>query len=87
MRARAFAVQAEIAAQRKLARPTSAGLARAEHYTAKATPHDPSGSPFTAVRLAGFTGLYHLLTDSSSRIVLTPKMSRNCMPGRTRAGA
>jgi hypothetical protein len=69
IRARAFAIQSEVAARRKLPRPASAALTRAEHYTSKATPDDPSGRPFDAARLAGFTGLYHLLTNSGASAV------------------
>lgn len=66
MRARAFAVQAEIAARRKLPRPARAALSRAADYTSQAASDEPSGKPFNAARLAGFTGLYHLLTDSGA---------------------
>jgi hypothetical protein len=83
MRARAFAVQAEIVARRQLKRPASVALARAEHYTTKATPDDPSGSPFAAARLAGFTGLYHLLTDSGTSAVENLDQAARGIPEHT----
>ncbi|MDQ7904687.1 hypothetical protein RB614_09155 [Phytohabitans sp. ZYX-F-186] len=68
-RARAFAIQSEIAARRKLVRPAAAALQLAEQYTEKASPDDPSGRPFDDARLAGFTGLYNLLTGSTTSAI------------------
>jgi hypothetical protein len=69
-RAKALAVQAEVAARRGLHQPAKSALELAEHYTAKAESNDPSGKPFDSARLSGFVGLHHLLTgDSWSAVV------------------
>lgn len=50
MRARAFAVQAEIAARHALARQAGAALDFAQTYSAQASADDPAGSGFDAAR-------------------------------------
>ncbi|MEJ3742807.1 hypothetical protein WEI85_05915 [Actinomycetes bacterium KLBMP 9797] len=65
-RARAAAVQAEVAARRNHHRPARSALALAEHYTAKVAPDDPAGMAFDSARLAGFIGLHHLLTGAGA---------------------
>jgi len=68
-RARAFAVQAEVAARRALVRPAGAALDLAQSYAAQATIDDSGGKGFDAARLAGFVGLCQLLTGQGAEAV------------------
>jgi len=69
MRARAFAVQAEVAARRSLIRPAEAALRFARTYATQASVDDPAGTSFDTARLSGFAGLYHLLIGQSAEAV------------------
>jgi hypothetical protein len=69
VRARALAVQAEVAARRQLARPAAATLHVAQTHLAAVSPDDPGGNSFDAARFAGFTGLCHLLAGRSREAV------------------
>lgn len=69
IRARALAVQAEVAARRSMPRPAATALTLAHSYATRATADDPAGNGFDAARLAGFVGLYHLLVGHGADAV------------------
>lgn len=69
IRARALAVQAEVAARRELVRPADTALSLARSYAAQATSDDPAGTGFDSARLSGFVGLFHLLAGRGNEAV------------------
>jgi hypothetical protein len=69
VRARAFAVSAEVAARRALVRPADTALAIAHNYSGQVPVDDPAGNGFDAAKLSGFVGLYHLLAGRGREAV------------------
>ncbi len=69
IRARALAVQAEVAARRALVRPAGTALNLAQSYAAQASADDPAGNGFDAAKLSGFVGLFHLLSGQGNEAV------------------
>ena len=68
-RARALAVQAEVAARRQLERPAAATLELARDQLAVVPADDPGGTGFDQARFGGFAGLCSLLVGRSQEAV------------------
>lgn len=68
-RARAFAVQAEVAARRSLTGLAAASLRQARTYAVRVSPDDPAGIGFDSARLSGFVGLHCLLVGRTAEAI------------------